>query len=359
VDSAMSEINISANGIKSLLDRLKPHKATGPDNVSARFLKEFSSEITPALTLIFKTSLRQGSLPEDWLHAYIVPAYKGGNKDKNLPENYRPVSLTSICCKTLEHIVYSNVMSHLNKNKVLSSYQHGFRENRSCVSQLLITVNDFARNLNDQKQTDTILLDFSKAFDKVNHFKLCLKAAHYGIRGSTLKWIEAFLHNRTQQVVLNGKFSEKASVLSGVPQGTVLGPLLFLIYINDMPAYVQSNIRLFADDAYLYRTIANINDPLSLQDDLTSLQEWERLWDMEFHPQKCKHLPITSTYSIHNEELENVLKAKYLGVTIDKKLKWNTHVESICNKANQKRSFLQRNLRNCSREVKEKPTRCT
>ena len=221
VGNTMSDIEIKECGVRSLLSRINPQKATGPDNISARFLKEFANEISPALTSIFKVSLNQGTLPADWLHACIVPVYKGGNKNKNLAENYRPVSLTSICCKCLEHIVYSNIMSHLNSNKVLSEYQHGFRENRSCVTQLLTTVNDFARNLNDKKQTDSILLDFSKAFDKVNHFKLCLKVAHYGIRGTTLKWIEAFLRNRTQQVVLNGKHSNKAIVLSGVPQGTV------------------------------------------------------------------------------------------------------------------------------------------
>ena len=144
-------------------------------------------------------------------------------------------------------------MKHLNNNDILCYEQHGFRNNRSCESQLLITTNDFAKGLNDKHQIDSILLDFSKAFDKVNHFKLGLKLTHYGIKGNYLKWIQSFLNNRTQQVVLNGTVSDPANVLSGVPQGTVLGPLLFLIYINDMPALLQSILRLFADDAYLYR----------------------------------------------------------------------------------------------------------
>ena len=225
----------------------------------------------------------------------------------------------------MEHILYSNIMSHLKRNNILCDNQHGFRQNRSCTSQLLITVNDFANTLNDGKQIDSILLDFSKAFDKVNHHKLCLKLNNCGVKGNCFKWIRAFLSGRTQQVALNDKFSSKKPVLSGVSLGTVLGPLLFLIYINDMPPYVKSKIRLFADDAYLYRVIDAIEDSTILQEDLNQLQEWERLWDMEFHPGKGKSLtitnktkPIWSTYHIHNENLENVTNVKYLGVTIYK-----------------------------------------
>ena len=182
-----------------------------------------------------------------------------------------------------------------------------------------------------------------------------------GIQGKPAKWIKAFLTGRTQEVVLNGMFSDKKPVVSGVRRGTVLGPLLFLIYINNMPPYVRSKIRLFADDAYLYRIIDSPNDVETLQDDLNQLQSWEKHWDMEFHPGKCKSLTITnktkplrSTYSIHNEQLENVTNAKYLGVTINKNLKWNTHIDSICKKAEQKQRFLQRNMRKCSRNMRIK-----
>ena len=219
------------------------------------------------------------------------------------------------------------------------------------IAHAPIRTRNLAENLNASLQTDSVLLDFSKAFDKVNHHKLCLKLAHYGIKGKCLTWIRAFLSGRTQQVVLNGQLSDKAKVISGVPQGTVLGPLLFLVYINDMPSYVDSQIRLFADDAYLYRVIKSLHDSNILQNDLEQLQVWERLWDMEFHPQKCKVLSITNktkplktSYMIHNEHLENVKNAKYLGVTLDKKLKWNVHVSTVCKKATQKRIFLQRNM---------------
>ena len=259
----------------------------------------------------------------------------------------------------MEHVVYSSVVKHLNDNNILCDKQHGFRNNRSCESQLLIASNDFAAGLNDKQQIDSILLDFSKAFDKVNHFKLGLKLSHYGIKGNCLKWIISFLKESTQQVVLNGSFSDPAAVMSGVPQGTVLGPLLFLLYINDMPALLNSLLKLFADDSYLYRHIKSILDMHCLQDDLDKLQDWEQNWDMEFHPQKCKLLsitnktkPIPTEYNIHGETLESVETAKYLGLTLHKKLKWNKHISIICSKAHQRRSFLQRTLRGCSKKTK-------
>ena len=361
IESDMQEFTISTEGISKLIRSLKPFKATGPDGIKAKFLIEFVDELSPALKLIFTASLAQGEVPKGWKHALIVPAYKGGGKCRSSPENYRPISLTSIVCKLMEHILYSKIMSHLSNHKVLSDYQHGFREKRSCETQLLLTTNDFANVLNDGGQIDSILLDFSKAFDKVDHEKLCHKLDHYGIRGIHLQWITSFLSDRTQQVIVNGKSSSFAPVKSGVPQGTVLGPLLFLVYINDLPLNVNSKVRLFADDAYLYRTITSKEDIITLQNDLDSLQTWEALWSMEFHPNKCKLLrvtnktkPILADYHIHNENLECVENAKYLGVIINKRLKWNTHIDMVCKKATQTRNFLQRNLRGCSREIKSK-----
>jgi hypothetical protein len=355
----MPEITVTVNGVKQLLTNIDPYKASGADMVPARFLKEFATEIAPALTLIFNASLRQGIVPSEWKEAIINPTYKPGKNDRGNAENYRPISLTSISCKILEHIIHSNVIKHLEYKSILTDTQHGFRKRRSCVTQLVLVANDFAKSLNRSKQLDTILLDFSKAFDKVNHRKLLLKMDHYGIRGQVLDWVSNFLNGRTQRVVINGESSPNANITSGVPQGTVLGPLLFLIYINDIPDRVKSHLRLFADDSYLYRIINSQQDTIQLQKDLDELIKWENEWSMEFHPDKCKLLrvtnkmnPIHSDYHMHSQKLSTVDTAKYLGVVLHKKLSWKPHVDAMCKKADKTRGFLQRNLRGCPQDVK-------
>ena len=331
---------IQENGVKKILEGLNPHKASGPDEISSRFLKEMASSISPALTLIFQASYDQGTVPSDWKGAFITPLFKKGDKSK--ASNYRPVSLTSICSKAMEHIVQSHLMKYLDSHHILSDQQHGFRKRRSCESQLITTIHDLASGLDKRQQVDAILLDFSKAFDKVAHQRLAAKLHHYGIRNKTLSWIQSFLADRYQKVVLDGKTSSSSPVTSGVPQGTVLGPLLFLIYINDLPSRVSSTARLFADDCLLYRVISSQDDVASLQEDLDRLQEWERDWQMSFNPDKCEHIRITlkrkivqSTYKIHGQVLKETTKAKYLGVTIDKNLSWNSHIDMVTKRANQ------------------------
>ena len=350
-------LHIHDQGVRKLMEDLNPHKATGPDEISSRFLKENARELSPALSLIFQASHDQSNVPDDWRNALVTPLFKKGDKSK--AANYRPVSLTSICCKIMEHIVHSHVMKFLDNNNLLSDQQHGFRKRRSCESQLINTVQDLAAGLNDKQQIDAILLDFSKAFDKVPHQRLSAKLHHYGIRGKTLGWINSFLAHRQQQVVLDGKTSSPAPVTSGVPQGTVLGPLLFLVYINDLPDKVSSTARLFADDCLLYRTISSAGDSRALQEDLDRLQEWERDWQMLFNPDKCEMIRITNkrkvvegSYNIHGHTLKQTNKAKYLGVTIDGSLTWNSHIDATAKKANNTTAFLRRNLSMCPRTIK-------
>jgi len=234
--------------------------------------------------------LDQGVVPPDWKEANVTPLYKNKG-DKTSPENYRPISLTSLTCKILEHVVHSTLMTHFDKFNVLDDAQHGFRKKRSCVTQLASTLDDFATCLKNKEQTDAVLLDFSKAFDKVDHEGLILKLEHLGIRNSLLNWIRSFLIGRKQRVVVEGKASESSDVLSGVPQGTVLGPLFFLVYINDIAQGLTEGtiLKLFADDSLLYRIIKSPRDVEILQKDLDTLQKLEKKWKMEFHPVGSRH----------------------------------------------------------------------
>ena len=231
--------------------------------------------------------------------------------------------MTCVLCKVLEHIVASSVAKHFTELDMLYDLQHGFREKRSCETQLIMLVDELAKNMQMGKQTDLILLDFSKAFDKVAHEKLILKLHQYGIKGDTLNWIKDFLDNWKQTVVINGINSDEVPVSSGVPQGSVLGPILFLTYINDLPEQVKSRVRLFADDTAMYLAISSTTEGQVLQTDLACLEQWEKMWDMYFNPFKCQVLhitrkvkPLNTKYILHNVELESASAAKYLGVTI-------------------------------------------
>jgi hypothetical protein len=328
--TSMPDISISFKGVHKLLSELKIHIAAGPDSISPQLLREVADIIAPALTRIYQASLDTGTVPTDWRTANIVPIFKKGDQSK--ASNYRPVSLTAICSKMLEHIIHSNVMDHLTYYNILSDSQHGFRARGSCETQLVVTIQELAKTVSEGKQIDAILLDFSKAFDKVAHNRLLLKLKHYGIRGNTLQWIRHFLTDRTQLVILEGTHSSTCAVDSGVPQGTVMGPLLFLAFITDLPESVTSNARLFADDCLLYCVVNSNADQLQLQEDLHQLEKWEKTWQMSFNADKCftlhiskKRKPTEYNYLLHNQMLEVTKNSKYLGVTISNDLSWANH----------------------------------
>ena len=198
------------------------------------------------------------------------------------------MSLTCICFKTLEHILVNNINKHLAIDSILADCQHGFRSQRSCETQLVQFLHDIISNLDGavnrgHKQKDLIIMDFAKAFDKVPHRRLLHKLEYYGIRGTTHKWINSWLSGCTIQVVLDSQTSDPVPVLCGVPQGSVLGPVLFLIFINDLPDNIRSSVCLFANGCVLYRNIHSLQDCLILQEDLTSLGQWEADWQMKFN----------------------------------------------------------------------------
>ena len=214
------------------------------------------------------------------------------------------------------------------------------------------------RNSIAGSQTDLVLLDFSKAFDNVSHQKLLLKLHKYGIRGPTLKWIQAFLSDRTQTVVIEK--SDHVPVTSGVPQGSVLGPILFLIYINDLPDKTKSKVRLFADDTAIYLAVSSLEDAHILQRDLDRLHQWELQWYMEFNPSKCvvihvtrSRTPVPGQYLLHGQALESVAGSKYLGVEISNNLSFNNHIQNITTSASPYLGFLKRNIRSQNPALRE------
>ena len=342
-------IRITTQGVEKLLNNINTSKATGPDKISNIMLKTCASQLAPALRTIFQRSIDTGKLPADWLNANVSPVFKKG--DVHLPENYRPVSLTCVSCKLLEHIICKHILDHLEKNKILTPLNHGFRSGYSCETQLVTTVHDLLQQHDIGAQIDMAILDFSKAFDTVPHDKLLHKMKSYGVDGTINDWLRDFLTNRSMQVVVDGEESDSVTVDSGVPQGTVLGPLLFLCHINDLPDSVKSSVRLFADDCLLYRRISTIQDQIKLQDDLQSLEQWAETWDMRFNAKKCFIMSINQKkshfYQISNHILQQVDTNPYLGVTFSDDLKWSSHITKITKKANSTLGFIKRNLKHC------------
>ncbi|KAJ8025928.1 Exosome complex component CSL4 [Holothuria leucospilota] len=348
----MPKICIDQKGVENLLLNLNPNKAAGPDAIPAKILRECASSLAPVLTKIFQKSLDSGCLPEAWLDAKLPHCIK------------RAIDVSLVIIDlylSLQFLVRSwNILFIITLwDKILVDVQHGFRKGRSCDTQLSALIDDLASILDNKGQADLIIMDFSKAFDSVHHRRLLGKLHNLGIRSNTLNWIESFLTNGHQQVVLEGISSNRAKVSSGVPQGTVLGPLLYLAYINDLPSKVHSKIRLFPDDCILYSKINTTEDSKRLQKDLDSLLSWEKDWQMSFNASKCftlrvthKKVPITNNYMMGDTVLEEVKHHPYLGVELSNDLKWSTHISQITTKANKMLGLLKRNIYYCSKSTR-------
>ena len=253
--NSLDSLNVSESDVQSLLSNLSPSKATGPDGIPAYLLKRCSEVIAPSLTALFELSLQQGVFPSEWKAANVMPIPKKG--DTHEVTNYRPVSLLSQVSKVLERLIFSQVSSFVENS--LYDLQHGFRCKRSCVTQLLSVLHDLGRTLDSGKETDLIYLDFAKAFDSVSHSKLLFKLKSFGISGPLLNWFADYLRDRKQCVIVEGASSSFLNVTSGVPQGSVIGPLLFILYVNDLPEVTNnSTVALFADDSKCYRAIYTI-----------------------------------------------------------------------------------------------------
>lgn len=340
---------ISPEAVLKKLNELNPGKSPGPDGWHPVFLKSIADLIAEPLAILFQKSLNEGILPSQWLKACITAIYKKG--DKGLPGNYRPVSITSIICKIMESLVRDKMVEHMCENSLFSKYQHGFVPLLNCMTNLLTCMEKWSEILENNDAVDVLYTDFAKAFDRVPHKRLLMKLKGVGITGNVLNWIKGFLSNRLQCVRVEDQCSSWKPVKSGVPQGSVLGPILFVIFINDMPEAVKSMCLLFADDAKLFRNV-NLRDDTDikiLQTDVDSLTTWSRKWQLAFNVDKCKVLHLGRTnpynkYKMAERYLEQVEEEKDLGVLVDNELKFHKQAAVASKTANSRLGLIKKSF---------------
>jgi hypothetical protein len=355
LSQALEDFNVDEEEVKKLLKDLKTNKAAGPDEISPLVLSRAADVLAYPFAQLFRLSLDSGEVPRDWKNATVTPIFKKGSR--LVPSNYRPVSLTCIACKLMESLVRKNIMNHLQEQKLITREQHGFVKGRSCVTQLLDVLDSWTETIDNGGSVDVIYMDFQKAFDSVPYKRLLSKLSAHGIQGKVLSWLEAFLTDRRQVVQVNGARSAEALVTSGIPQGSVVGPLMFVVYINDLPTVCSNQVKLFADDTKLFARSDLPDATTSIQDDLNSLQKWSDNWLLKFHPEKCHVLKLgskksTAKYSMNGKkdgqdtviELEESEVEKDLGVFIDNNLSFKEHVSKSTAKANRMLGIIRRSF---------------
>ena len=332
--------------VREVLRKLKPTTSAGSDGIPNLFLKKCANFLAIPLCHIFSNSFLDGCLPNSWKHAVVTPVHKQGPTSD--PNNFRPISLTATCCKVMERIINNEILRYLFDRRLITRQQHGFIKRKSVSSNLLECLEDWTLNLQAKCVTDVIYFDFRKAFDTVCHSKLLVKLHSYGISGNLLAWIEAFLCGRTQSVRIDQKISAATSVISGVPQGSVLGPTLFLLYINDVADIFSDlcvSFSLFADDLKLFTSYKLDASHTELQLAIDRLSAWSGLWQMEIAVSKCSAFRISnpqwkvscdlhnSAYNINSNNLPFSDCIRDLGVYHDGRLKYDQHISFIVRKA--------------------------
>ena len=345
-DNMLANIVFSEIDVINVLKGLDVNKGSGPDDIPLKVLRECADELAPSLTTLFNLSMSTCTLPEVWKYSNVVPIHKKGKKCK--VDNYRPISLLNSVSKVMERLVFNHIYPVVSPQ--INSAQHGFMKHRSTTTQLIDTYSDISRNLDSGSQTDIIFLDFAKAFDSVPHDLIVHKLKTFGFGSNLLQWIENYLQGRYQSVMIEGQVSSPLPVTSGVPQGSIIGPLLFVLYINDICDVCTSFMKLYADDAKLYRNIKSRQDVLSLQNDLNALFLWSKIWRMNFNISKCKFMSICRKvkidfdYSIDNNILSRVTEFNDLGITITSKLSWCENVKTVSSKAHSMVGMIKRSV---------------
>ena len=343
----LDTIIITPQNVLDILETLDTSKAVGPDMLSPRLLKEAAVELSVPLSKLFNLSLSRKTFPSQWKIANVVPVFKKDNP--KFVNNYRPISLLCVVSKVFEKCVYKYIHNFIIEHKLLSRHQSGFMRGDLTINQLLYISNEFSQALDAGKEIRVVFFDISKAFDRVWHKGLLYKIEQMGIRGDLLSWIENYLVGRKQKVIINGKESTIIEINAGVPQGSIIGPLFFLIFINDIVTDIGCSIKLFADDTTVYVIIEDINTAAeNLNSDLNKVHTWSKKWLVNFNPQKTETLLITrkQEQNIHpalyfnNIPIKEVTSHKHLGLTFNSTCHWGEHIDIIVTKANKKLNIL-------------------
>ena len=352
-DTRLSEIPISREKVIAAIDSLKEEAAPGPDEIPPKIYKELKEELAVPLVKLFSASLETGKIPDEWRDSIITPIYKQKGS-RSEPENYRPVSLTNVAGKILEKIVKNELMSYIENNKLMSNSQHGFRSGRSVQTNLISFLNTTTRWLDEGRSFDVIYLDFAKAFDKVCHRRLIVKLQEWGIIGEVLEWLRDWLQGRRQRVRVEGEWSEWEDVISSVLQGSVLGGLLFIIFIDDIDEAVAngtspSTEEKFADDTKIARITETEADVQDMQETINNLSRWAKTWAMDFNADKCKVMHfgnrnLGAKYVMNGIELGEISEEKDLGVKIANTMKPSNQCAAAAKSAHFALSQIQRSF---------------
>ena len=354
----LDNISATEDEVLDLLKCIDPAKATGHDGISPKLIKEAGISIVPSLTRLINLSFEKSIVPDNWKMANVIPIHK--KDDKDVVSNYRPISLLPAISKIMERIVFKKVYNFFHTNGLLTKHQSGFRPGDSTINQLAYLYHTFCDALDKKKDVRIVFCDVSKAFDKVWHRGLIYKLRKIGITGNLLKWFEDYLNNRKQRVIIKGQCSEWGFIKAGVPQGSVLGPLLFLVYINDLAEQVQCEIKLFADDTSLFIAL---DDPQAaadaLNNDMEQISIYANMWLVNFNATKTKCMTITRRNINHppitfqGKQLQDVDYHKHLGVTFSKNLNWSEHIKNILDSSSKMLDILRRLKHDIDRKTLE------
>ena len=340
VNTLLSNLVIRPTEVESVLKTLPLGKAVGSDEINNRTLRELAHDLAYPICSLLNQSLRLGIFPDIWKDALVCPIPKGGNSAS--VSNYRPVSLLSCLEKVPERVVFKHLFNHFRDNGILSPLQSGFIPGDSTTNQLTFLYNSFCQALDSGKEVRVVFCDVSKAFDRVWHKGLLCKLRAAGVSGNFLSWFSSYLSGRRQRVIIPGTQSDWKHIHAGVPQGSILGPLLFLLYINDIVKDIGSNIRLFADDTSLFLVVDNPNTTAeTLNSDLEKITQWAKTWLVTFNPAKTESLlisrkviqPVHPPLYMLNEQIKEVHNHKHLGIYLSNDGTWHTHINYIKEKA--------------------------